>query len=191
MNIEQQNAELQAEKSRLTETIDGIEKEKVGLRSRMAKLEEQRPVVCARVVLVEGEMSEVEAIDAELQEIKDRFTFLESAGRGVKLRVTALGKKRESLVEFETDQEEYERLKGRVAKAEEFRPMWDNEVRQFGPLQAGKILSNFIPEMTCMQTERKDIQSLYRLARSLDCEVECRDFISSATGQPVEAFLES
>ena len=180
----------QMKEGKINSLMAKLQTEKEEVQEKISELERKRPSFYAKVVLKQEKAKARDDLESKLSRLQDRERRIVLTVRGLKELLTELDGINVSVTYFKEDREKFEELKGLIVDAEEFRPMWDNEVRQFGPAKSGRVLAAFRSEMEALTLEPRYIRKLSTLAKELDEESSLREFIQETTGRPIESFLE-
>ena len=182
--------ERQGKEAKINSLMAKCQTEKEQIQEKISDLERERPSLYAKVVMRQAKASERDTLEAKLRKFEDRERRLVFTIRGLKEMLKELEGVNESLTYFQEDRERFEELKGFIEEAEKFRPMWENEVRQFGEAKAKRVLSAYNVQQVHLMMLPRYVQELARVAKELDEEPSLREFIYETTGQPIESFLE-
>ena len=182
--------ERQGKEAKINSLMAKYKTEKEEIQEKMSELERRRPVLYAKVAMRQTKAKERDDLEAKLSKLQDREKRLVVTIRGLREILKELKNVNQSLTYFQEDRERFEELKGFIEEAEVFRPMWENEVRQFGEAKAKRVLSAFNTEQVHLMMLQRYIQELFRLAKELDEEASLREFIYKTTDKPIESFLE-
>jgi len=182
--------ERQRKEAKINSLMAKLQTDKEEIQEKISDLERRRPSLYAKVIMRQVKAKERDDLEAKLQKLQDRERRLVFTIRGLKEMLKELENVSESITYFKDDRERFEELKKFILEAEEFRPMWVNEVRQFGEAKAKRVLSAFNPQQVHLMMVPRYVRELVGLAKELDEESSLREFMHETTGRPIESFLE-
>ena len=190
MNKEERiEKERQKKEARINGLMAKLETEKEEIQEKMRELERQRPVFYAKVLLKQEKAKARDDLDIKLSQLQDREKRVVLTIRGFKQMLKELEGVTQSITDFQEDRERFEELKGFIEEAEKFRPMWENEVRQFGEAKAKRVLSAYNVQQVHLMMVPRYVRELAKLAKALDEESSLREFILDTTGNPIGIYL--